>query len=165
MFIKFLVYQWDPLHLQGSQVVYIFVYLMRFVLYLISNHLIIIFVCINQKDTFWYTKKWCTQRIIELTDGNSNWKYKLRTGLFISWSNRWGHILKLHGLRFWYYFVSQEYGDNSFLICYQYLKPKNYDVFRQNMYDNSLTFFNRRHLINARFDLRIQPRRTWPLHL
>ena len=24
---------------------------------------------------------------------NSNRKYKLRTGLFIAWINRWGHIL------------------------------------------------------------------------
>ena len=46
---KFLVYQWDPRHLQGSRVVYIFVYIMKFVLYLITNHM---FVCINHKDTF-----------------------------------------------------------------------------------------------------------------
>ena len=49
LFIKFLVYQWDPRHLQGSRVVYIYVYIMKFVSYLISNH---IFVCINHKDTF-----------------------------------------------------------------------------------------------------------------
>ena len=48
LFIKFLVYQWDPIHLQGSRVVYIFVYIMKFVFYLISNH---IFVYINHKDT------------------------------------------------------------------------------------------------------------------
>ena len=49
LLIKFLVYQWDPRHLQGSLVVYIFVYIMKFVLYLISNH---IFMSINHKDTF-----------------------------------------------------------------------------------------------------------------
>ena len=43
---KFLVDRWDSRHLQGSRVVYIFVYIMKFVLYLISNH---IFVCINHK--------------------------------------------------------------------------------------------------------------------
>ena len=47
--VKCLVYQWDPRHLQGSRVVYIFVYIMKFVFYLISNH---IFVCINDKDTW-----------------------------------------------------------------------------------------------------------------
>ena len=49
LLIKFLFYQWDPRHLHGSRVVYIIVYIMKFMLYLISNH---IFVCINHKDTF-----------------------------------------------------------------------------------------------------------------
>ena len=49
LLIKFLVYQWDPRHLQGSRVVYTFVYIMKFVFYLISIH---IFVCINHEDTF-----------------------------------------------------------------------------------------------------------------
>ena len=52
-------------HLQGSQDVYIFVYIMKFVLYLISNH---IFVYISHKDTFKCDNKWCAQRIIEFTD-------------------------------------------------------------------------------------------------
>ena len=49
LLIKFLVYQWDPHHLQGSRVVDIFVYIMKFLFYLTSNH---IFVCINHKDMF-----------------------------------------------------------------------------------------------------------------
>ena len=79
LLIKFLVYQWDQRHLKGSRVVDIFVYIMKFVLHLISNH---IFVFNNHKDTFESGYKW-----------NSNWKYKLRTGLYISWINRWGRIL------------------------------------------------------------------------
>ena len=43
LLIKFLVYQWDPRHLQGSRVVYFI-----FVFYLISNQ---IFMYINHKDT------------------------------------------------------------------------------------------------------------------
>ena len=35
---KFLVDQWDPRHLQGSRVVYKFVYVAKFVFYLMSNH-------------------------------------------------------------------------------------------------------------------------------
>ena len=46
LLIKFLVYQWNPRHLQGSRVVNIFVYMMKFVFYLIS---IYIFVCINHR--------------------------------------------------------------------------------------------------------------------
>ena len=65
LLIKFLVYQEDPRHLQGSRVVYIFVYIVKFVFYLISNH---IFVCINHKDTCKSDSKWCAQRIIEFTD-------------------------------------------------------------------------------------------------
>ena len=49
LLIKFLVYQWDPRHLQGSRVVYTFVYIMKFVFCLISIH---IFVFINHEDTF-----------------------------------------------------------------------------------------------------------------
>ena len=48
LLIKFLVYQWDPHHLQGSWVVYIFYLHFIFVFYLISNH---IFMYINHKDT------------------------------------------------------------------------------------------------------------------
>ena len=44
LLIKFLIYQWDPPHLQGSGIVYIFVYITKSVFYLISN---LIFVYIN----------------------------------------------------------------------------------------------------------------------
>ena len=89
LFIKFLIYQWDPRHLQGSRVVYIFVYIMKSEFYLISNH---IFVCINHKDRFKSVNKGCAQILIEFTDENSNRKYKLRTGLFIPWINQRGRI-------------------------------------------------------------------------
>ena len=82
---KFLVDQWDPRHLQGSRVVYKFVYITKFVFYLMSNH---IFVYINHLDTFYSDNKWCAQKVIEFTK-----KYKLRTGLFISWINQWVRIL------------------------------------------------------------------------
>ena len=36
LLIKFLLYQWDPRHLQGSRVVYIFVYIMKLYRYLIT---------------------------------------------------------------------------------------------------------------------------------
>ena len=48
LLIKFLVYQWDPRHLQGSRVVYIFIYTLYSCSILISNN---IFVNINHKDT------------------------------------------------------------------------------------------------------------------
>ena len=63
--IKFLVKQRDPCHLQGSRVVYIFVYITKSVFYLISNH---IFVYINHEDTFYSVNKWCAQRFIEFID-------------------------------------------------------------------------------------------------
>ena len=47
--IKFLVYQWEPRHLQGSRVVYIFVYITKSVFSLISNY---VFVYFNHKVTF-----------------------------------------------------------------------------------------------------------------
>ena len=63
---------------------------MKFVFYLISDN---IFVCINHKDRCKSDNKWCAQRIIEFTDKNSNRKYTLRTGLFISWITRWDRFL------------------------------------------------------------------------
>ena len=54
----------------------------------IYNH---IFVHINH-NTFYSDNKWCAQRFIEYKDENSNRKYKLRTGLFISWINQSGRI-------------------------------------------------------------------------
>ena len=65
LLIKFLVYQWDPSLLQGCHVVYIIVNIMKFVFYLLSNH---IFVCFNQKDAFLSDNKWFAQRMIEFTD-------------------------------------------------------------------------------------------------
>ena len=49
LLIKFLIYQWDPHNFQGSRIVDIFVYIIKFVFYLISNH---IFVYIDHTDTF-----------------------------------------------------------------------------------------------------------------
>ena len=39
---KFLVYQLDPRHLQGSRVLNVFVYVMKFVLYIIVNHIFVL---------------------------------------------------------------------------------------------------------------------------
>ena len=47
LLINFLVYQCDPRHLQGSCVVYIFVFITKFAFNLVSNH---IFVSIKHKD-------------------------------------------------------------------------------------------------------------------
>ena len=90
LLINFLVYQWDLRHLQEYRVVYIFVYVMKFVFYLISNH---IFVCINHKDFVNLIISNVHKELSSLQMINSNGKYKLRTGLFISWINRWGRIL------------------------------------------------------------------------
>ena len=90
LLIKFLVYQWDPRHLQGSQVVYIFIY----TLYSCSISYLITFLCILIirihvnliiSDVH--------KELSNLRMENSNRKYKLRTGLFIAWINRWGHNL------------------------------------------------------------------------
>ena len=59
--------------------VYIFVYIMKFVLYLISNH---IFVCINHKDMFKSNIKWCAQRIIKFTDEKLKPKVQIKDGFF-----------------------------------------------------------------------------------
>ena len=87
LLIKCLVYQWDPRHLQGSRIVYI----MKFVLYLISNHTFlfvsIIRICFNPIISDVH------KELSSLRMKNSNRKYKLRTGLFLSWINRKGHIL------------------------------------------------------------------------
>ena len=92
LLIKYLVYQWDPCHLQGSRVVYIFIYtLYEFVFYLISNH---IFVYINHVRIH-VNLIICDvhKELSSLRMKNSNRKYKERTGLFTSWINRWGRIL------------------------------------------------------------------------
>ena len=90
LLIKFLVYQWDPRHLQESRVVYIFIY----TLYSCSIWYLITFLCILIirihvnliiSDVH--------KELSNLRMKNSNRKYKLRTGLFIAWINRWGHIL------------------------------------------------------------------------
>ena len=63
--------------LQGSRDVYIFVYIMKFVLYLISNNF---FVSINHKDTFESDNKWCAQSIIEFTDEKLKPKVQIEDG-------------------------------------------------------------------------------------
>ena len=84
---KFLVYQWDPRHLQGSRVVYIIVYIMKFV-YLIT------FLCVSIiRIRFNLKISDVHKELSSLGMKNSNQKYKMRTGLFISWINRWGHSL------------------------------------------------------------------------
>ena len=90
LLIKFLVYQWDPRHLQGSRVVYIFIY----TLYSCSIYYLIKFLCVliirihvNLIISDVY------KELSSLRMKNSNRKYKFRTGLFIAWINHWGHIL------------------------------------------------------------------------
>ena len=88
LLIKYLIYQWDQRHLQGSWVVCIFFYIMKFMLYLISNR---IFVCINHRDTFYSNNKWCAQKIIEFTDEKLKPKVQIEDGfIYIMW---WGRIL------------------------------------------------------------------------
>ena len=90
LLIEFLVYQWDPRHLQGSRVVYIFIY----TLYSCSILYLITFLCIL---IIWIHVNLIIsdvhKELSSLRMKNSNRKYKLRTGLFIAWINRWGHIL------------------------------------------------------------------------
>ena len=92
LLIKFLVYQWDPRHLQGSRVVYIFVYIMKFVFYLIFLCILIIRIHVNLiiNDVH--------KELSSLRMKSSNRKYKLRTGLFIARINHWGHILNQYSI-------------------------------------------------------------------
>ena len=76
MWNKFLIYQRDPCHLQRSCTVYI----INFVFYLIIRIRFILIISDVHKE------------LLSLQMKNSNRKYKLRTGLFISWINRWGAV-------------------------------------------------------------------------
>ena len=77
LLIKIFVYQWDPRHLQGSRVVYIIVYIMKFV-YLIT------FLCVSIiRIRFNLKISDVHKELSSLRMKNSNRKYKLRTGLFL----------------------------------------------------------------------------------
>ena len=88
LLIKFLVYQWDPRHLQGSRVVYIFVNIMKFGFFLLGN---LIFLCFYLKDAV--LSVICTKN-----DRVYGWKTLTesttlgRVNLYHE-NNRWGRIL------------------------------------------------------------------------
>ena len=77
LLIKFLV-SMDPRHLQGSWIVYMYVYIMKFLFYLISKH---IFVCISHKGTFQSDNTLCAQRIIEFPDEKLKPKVQIEDGV------------------------------------------------------------------------------------
>ena len=90
LLIKFLVYQWDSRHLQGSRVIYIFVNIMKVVFYLISTH----FLCVSiRRMRFNLIICDCTKN-----DRAYGWKTKTES---TNWrrvylyheNNRWGRIL------------------------------------------------------------------------
>ena len=81
LLIKFLIYQWDPCHLQQSRIVYIFAYIIQSVFYLLSNHG---FVYINRMDTFYSDNKWCAQRFIEYSDEKLRPKVQTKDEFFYS---------------------------------------------------------------------------------
>ena len=58
-----------------KSVVYIFVYITKYVFSLTSNNM---FVHFNHYDTFYYDNKGCAQRFIEFTDGKLKPKVQIK---------------------------------------------------------------------------------------